>query len=238
MLTRRQACGCIIGALGAPVVSAHAAEPICPLSTPESQAAMMPAEAVAQLKEGNQRFLAGKPINCNVLAQVQATAARQTPFAAVVGCMDSRVPPEIIFDQRIGDIFCARVAGNVVDVDFLGSLEYGTAYGGAKAIVVLGHTDCGAILSAIKGVEAGHITALLEKMRPAIEAVSAKFPDDQRKDANADYVKAVTDAHVLLTAASLTERSPILRDLVENGKLVIAPAVSDLQTGEIRWLES
>ena len=139
--------------------------------TKESQAAMTPSKALDALKEGNARFLGGKSKARDLNAQVKATAAGQYPFAAVVSCMDSRAPVEIVFDQGIGDLFSLRVAGNVIDDDFLGSLEYAAKVVGVKLIVVMGHTSCGAVKGAIDDVKLGNLTALLAQIEPAIVAV-------------------------------------------------------------------
>ena len=234
MITRRSACGCILGALSFPVSQAFAAQTECPLSTAEVQANTTPAEALERLKSGNERFVAGKSINCDLLRQVRETSHKQTPFAAIVGCIDSRVPPEIVFDQRIGDVFCARIAGNFVNVDILGSLEYSTEVSGAKAIVVLGHTRCGAITSAMKGVKAGNITALLENFKPALESV--KLAGSTDNTSHADLVHTITENNVKLTVADITRRSPIIKKLVDENKLIIAGAIHDVDTGLIRWL--
>ncbi len=131
-----------VGALAAGAAAVRAQDS-CSVLTKATQSAITPARALERLKEGNARFLAGRPVQCNLLAQVAQTAGGQAPFAAILGCMDSRVPPELVFDQRIGDIFVVRIAGNFVDTDIIGSLEYATKVAGAKLIVVLGHSDCG-----------------------------------------------------------------------------------------------
>src|ERR1700761_3182215 len=159
-----------IGALGTGVAGVRA-EDLCGVFTKTKQSAISAAQALDRLKEGNVRFVAGHPIHCNPQTQVKLTAAGQAPFAAVLGCMDSRVAPELVFDQQIGDIFAVRVAGNFVNTDILGSLEYATEVAGAKLIVVLGHSDCGAIKGAIDDVKLGNLTALLKQIQPAIEQV-------------------------------------------------------------------
>ena len=137
------------------------------------QKAMTPADALKELKDGNARFVAGQPVNCDLRAQIKATAMGQFPIAAVVGCIDSRVPPELVFDQKLGDIFAARIAGNFVNTDIIGSLEFATKVSGAKLIVVVGHTECGAIKGAIDHVKLGNLTAMLENFAPALAATSA-----------------------------------------------------------------
>ena len=142
----------------------HAAQ--CTVFTAERQKATSPDDALRMLKEGNARFVAGQTTQCDFMAQVKETSAGQAPFAAIVGCIDSRVPPELMFDQQIGDIFCARIAGNFVDVDILGSLEFATKVSGARLVVVMGHTDCGAVKGAIDGVKLGNLTDRAQAFRP------------------------------------------------------------------------
>lgn len=233
MITRRLFCGCLAAAL--PFASVHA-QPSgeCAVFTPERQKATAPDEAIARLKEGNARFMAGKPINCDLMAQVKQTASNQSPFAAIVGCIDSRVPPELVFDQRIGDVFCARVAGNCVNTDIIGSLEYSTKVSGAKTIVVLGHNSCGAIKSAVDNVKLGNITALLRNFRPALATL--KPSDGHRDSHNYPLVQKVAEANARLTAASLPKRSRIISAMVDSGELKIAAAMHDITTGQVSWL--
>jgi carbonic anhydrase len=233
MITRRLFCGCLAAAL--PFASAHA-QPSgeCAVFTPERQKATAPDQAIARLKDGNARFMAGRPINCDLMAQVKQTASNQSPFAAIVGCIDSRVPPELVFDQRIGDVFCARVAGNCVNTDIIGSLEYSTKVSGAKTIVVLGHNSCGAIKSAVDNVRLGNITALLRNFRPALATL--KPSDGHRDSHNYPLVQKVAEANARLTAASLPKRSRIIRAMVESGELKIAAAMHDITTGQVSWL--
>jgi carbonic anhydrase len=168
------------------------------------------------------------------MAQVKQTASSQAPFAAIVGCIDSRVPPELVFDQRIGDVFCARVAGNIVNTDIIGSLEYSTKVSGAKAIVVLGHNFCGAIKSAVDNVKLGNITALLKNFQPALATLSKA--DGHRDSHNDPLVQKVAEANARMTAASLTKRSPIIKAMVDAGQLKIAAAMHDITTGKVTWL--
>lgn len=233
-MTRRSFCGCLLGS--APfLASAARAEPLeCAVFTPERQAETSPADAIARLVEGNRRFVEGRTVNCDLIAQVRATSAHQAPIAAVVGCIDSRVPPELVFDQRIGDIFCARVAGNFVNADILGSLEYAVEVAGAKAIVVLGHSSCGAIKSAIAGVEMGNITGMLENIEPALSALDDA--DGPRDPADKHQVAKVAEANARLAVEAIAARSPILRELAETGQLRIVAAIHDVTTGEVAWL--
>src|SRR3954471_3083132 len=183
MITRRLFCGCLAAALPLAARAVHAQSPECAVFTPDRQKATTPDDAVARLKAGNERFAAGKSINCDLMAQVKQTASNQAPYAAIVGCIDSRVAPELVFDLNIGDVFCARVAGNIVNTDIIGSVEYSTKVEGAKAVVVLGHSSCGAIKAGVDDVKLGNITALLENFRPALATLTAA---DGRRDSNND----------------------------------------------------
>lgn len=233
MISRRLFCGCLAAA-GSFATTNVRAQMECAVFTPDRQKQTTPDEALAKLKQGNERLLAGKSIHCDLMAQIKETASGQAPFAAIIGCIDSRVPPELIFDQSVGDIFCARVAGNIADVDILGSVEYATKVAGAKAIVVLGHNSCGAIKSAIDDVKLGNITALLENFRPALATIT---PEDGDRDShNYPLVQKVAEANARLTAASLTERSTIIKELADSGQVKIAAAMHDIKTGKVSWL--
>src|ERR1700678_4177833 len=178
------------------------AQESCAVFTKNSQSATTPDQALARLKEGNARFLAGRSIHCDLRTQVKATAGGQAPFAAILGCMDSRVPPELVFDQRLGDIFAVRIAGNFVNKDILGSLEYATKVAGAKLIVVLGHTDCGAVKGAVDDVKLGNLTATLAHIRPAVLQVTNTTSAATSK--NKKFVQAVADQNAKDAGATLT----------------------------------
>lgn len=197
------------------------------------QGAITPDDALARLQDGNARFVAGKTVNCDLMAQVRATASGQAPFAAIVGCIDSRVPPELVFDQRIGDIFSARIAGNFVNTDIIGSLEFATMLAGAKLIVVLGHAECGAIKGAIDNAELGNLTATLSNIRPAVEQ-TVGIPGVQSSK-NPQLVQAVADANAKLAAAMLLERSAVLNELVKAGSLKIVSAMHDVSNGKVAF---
>ena len=216
------------------VASTSYADDSCSVFNKERQGAITPEAALQTLKDGNARFVAGKTINCDLREQVKATSTGQYPFAAVVGCIDSRVPPELVFDQRIGDMFAARIAGNFVNDDIIGSLEFATKVAGAKAIVVLGHTECGAVKGAIDGAKLGLLTKMLENFNPAIQA--AKDVDGEKNSKNKKLVQKVADTNAVLAAKKLLERSDVLRELVEKKQLVIAAAMHDISTGEVRFL--
>ena len=234
MITRRLFCGCLAGAVPFAAAAVHAQSLQCAVFTPDRQNSTAPDDAIAQLKAGNERFTAGKSVNCDLMAQVKQTGGNQSPYAAIVGCIDSRVPPELVFDQHIGDVFCARVAGNIVNTDIIGSLEYSTKVAGAKAIVVLGHNFCGAIKSAVDNVKLGNITALLRNFQPALATLNRS--DGHRDSHNDPLVQKVAEANARLTAASLTRRSPIIKALVDTRQLKIAAAMHDVTTGKVTWL--
>jgi carbonic anhydrase len=176
------------------------------------QAAVTPDIAHALLKDGNQRFVSGKTVNCDLMAQVKATANGQAPYAAVVGCIDSRVPPELVFDQHIGDIFVARIAGNFVNTDIIGSLEFATLVAGAKLIVVLGHTECGAVKGAVDDAKLGSLTVTLANIRPSM--IKVQGIDGPQNSKNKRLVQAAADQTAKDAAAMLAERSEVLRKLV------------------------
>lgn len=200
-----------------------------------TQAAMSPSEALRMLKDGNERFLAGQHLERDLMAQVKTTSTGQYPFGIVLGCIDSRVPPELVFDQGIGDIFAPRIAGNFVNTDILGSMEFAAAVAGSKVIVVLGHTSCGAVKGACDGVELGNLTAMLEHLMPAVDSVQGI--EGERNSKNAAFVQAVAEANVRLTHEEILERSPVLKQLVDDGKLLVVGAMHDVKTGRVTWFE-
>ncbi|MES2703684.1 MAG: carbonic anhydrase family protein [Bacteroidota bacterium] len=201
----------------------------------ETQTKLTPELAFQLLKDGNERFMNNLRANRNLLQQVNETANGQFPFAAILSCMDSRTSAELVFDQGLGDIFSIRVAGNVLNDDILGSLEYATKAAGAKIIVVLGHSKCGAIAGACNDVKLGHLTGLLEKIQPAIEA--EKDTKENRNGSNAAYVGHVTELNVHLTMAQITEQSPVIAELVNEGKVIVAGGVYDVETGEVTFFK-
>lgn len=204
--------------------------------TKETQTSMTPDEAVQMLKDGNLRFVSGNMINRDLLEQVQQTGTDgQYPFAAIVSCVDSRVPAEIVFDQGIGDIFNGRVAGNFVNTDMLGSAEFAAAVAGSKAIVVLGHTECGAIKGACDGVELENLTFLLDNLEPAVNAVTDIT--ENRNSKNPEFVQQVADMNVVLTVEKIKNNSNILREMYENGELAIIGAMYDVKTGKVTFME-
>ena len=206
------------------------------VQTKASQAAMMPQQALAELKAGNERFVAGVPLHRNFPAQVAATASGQYPFAVVLSCLDSRQPIEIVFDQGIGDIFSARVAGNVLDDDILGSMEFACKASGAKLIAVIGHSNCGAIKGAVDDVELGNLTGLLAKIKPAIDAVPAEV--QPRTTKNQVFVNDVSKANVKLVMREIRERSPILSEMLDQGEIGLVGGMYDLSTGKVQFYDN
>ncbi len=205
------------------------------VQTKESQAAMTPSQALAQLRNGNARFVAGKPILRNPLAEVRATANGQYPFAVVLSCLDSRQPIEIVLDQGIGDIFSARVAGNVLDDDILGSMEFACKASGAKLIAVIGHSNCGAVKGAVDGVQLGNLTGLLDKIKPAMDAVPITV--QPRTTQNAVFVNDVSEANVKLVMKRISERSPILKEMLDKGEIQLVGGMYDLTTGKVQFYD-
>ena len=234
MITRRRLC-CGAAALPLLAVANTAAADECAVFTMDRQQSVTLDDAIRMLKEGNERFVAGKSVNCDWMAAVRATAGGQAPFAAIVGCIDSRVPPELVFDQQIGDIFVARVAGNFVNTDIIGSLEFATKIAGSKAIVVLGHTECGAIKGAVDQVKLGNLTKMLENFNAAIEA--SKTVAGERSSKNKKLVQAVADKNAKLAAKMLVDKSDVLRELVDKNQLVIAAAMHDVGTGQVTFFD-
>jgi carbonic anhydrase len=200
------------------------------VQTATSQSAMTPAQALGRLREGNARFASNGMKARDWSAKVIATATGQYPFVAVLACMDSRAPIEIVFDQGIGDVFGVRVAGNVVNDDELGSLEY-AAKVGIKLLVVLGHTGCGAVKGALDGVEVGNLTQLLAKIRPAAEAVHCGDSKDEA------CVTKVAEQNVRNSMREIRERSPLLANAIDTGKLQLVGAMYDVGTGKVTFLE-
>jgi carbonic anhydrase len=189
-------------------------------------------EIIQNMKAGNARFRSGKPQNRDLMREAKATAKGQYPAAIVFSCVDSRAPAELIFDFGIGDIFSGRVAGNVADEDILGSMEFACKVAGSKVVLVMGHTACGAIKGAIDAVQLGNLTALLAKIRPAVEATQYT---GERSAKNYAFVDAVARKNVSLTIANIREKSPVLWDLETNGSIKIAGSMYNLETGIVEF---
>lgn len=195
------------------------------------QQAQSPAEVLAKLMAGNERFQAGNSTQRNLLGEASRTAAAQHPIAVIVSCLDSRVPVEMVFDQGIGDLFVGRVAGNVEGPDMVGSLEFASRVSGARVIMVMGHDSCGAVRGAIANVELGNLTGLLEKIAPAEEGV-VDF-DGPRTADNMEYVNAVGAANVIRTIEEIREMSPIIRAMEEQGEVMLVGTFYTLSSGKV-----
>jgi carbonic anhydrase len=233
MLDRRQTLSGIAALAGLAAAAAVQAKDKCVAFTPQMQEAKTPEAALKRLQEGNARFVAGQALHCDLLEQVRSTSRQQAPFAVVLGCIDSRVPPELIFDQNIGDMFVARVAGNIASTDIIGSLEFATALAGAKLIVVMGHSECGAVKGAIDDAKLGSLTGVLQQIRPALAKLDYKGVPTSKDKA---LVQRVAEQNAKDAAAQLTSRSDAMAGLVREGKLKIVYAMHDVATGKVAWL--
>jgi carbonic anhydrase len=202
--------------------------------TAEEQAALTPDEVIGLLKAGNERFMSNDLTARDHSEQVRKTTHQQFPKAIVLSCVDSRVPVEDVFDRGIGDIFVARVAGNFVNEDILGSMEFATKVSGSKLVLVLGHEHCGAVKAAVDDVKLGNITAMLTKIRPVVEATPY---DGERAGSNPGFVHKVCEANVRHNLAQIRERSPIMAEMEKNGEIKIVGAVYDMDSGKVTFLE-
>jgi len=186
--------------------------------------------------EGNARFVRGQSSDPEIRKRRAAAAAGQYPKAVILSCIDARVPVELVFDQGIGDLFVGRVAGNVEDQDQLGSMEFATKLSGARLVLVLGHTACGAIRGACDGAELGNLTALLARIKPAVDAVEG-FTPEERTSANTDFVEKVIEQNVRQTMANIRKDSPVLAELEASGQIKIVGGIYDLQSGAVTLLK-
>ena len=198
--------------------------------------ALTPLEAIDVLRKGNERFVNNLKANRNLLQQVNETSDGQHPMAIVLSCIDSRTSAELIFDQGLGDIFSCRVAGNVLNEDILGSMEFACKAAGAKVVVVLGHSRCGAIKGACDGVRMGNLTALLEKIEPAIAHETATIGD--RTSANAEFVERVAELNVIHVKQQIVERSEVLASMIETGEIALIGGMYDVETGAVEFYDS
>lgn len=205
--------------------------------TKETQATMTPEKAIQFLKEGNQRFQNNLKANRNLLEQVNDTSEGQFPFATILSCIDSRVSAELVFDQGLGDIFSVRIAGNFINEDILGSMEFACKLAGTKLIVVLGHTSCGAIKGACDHARLGNLTALINKIEPAVAAVKEPKDESQRNSKNLDFVDRVSAKNVEISIENIRERSKVLAEMEEKGEIKIVGGMYDLATGAVDFYE-
>jgi carbonic anhydrase len=201
--------------------------------TKEMQNAITPSMALDLLKEGNKRFVNNLKVNRNLLQQANETSDGQHPFAVILSCIDSRTSAELIFDQGLGDVFSIRIAGNIINEDILGSMEFGCKVAGSKIIVVLGHTKCGAVKGACDHVEMGNLTALLSKIQPAV--YDEKTVTENRNSGNTEFVEKVAGINVKRTVHAIMERSPILKEMIESGSIGIVGGTHDISTGEVHF---
>ena len=203
--------------------------------TKETQEELTPSLALQILKEGNARFVSNIKAHRDLLEQANVTSAGQFPFAAILSCIDSRTSAELIFDQGLGDIFSIRIAGNILNDDILGSMEFSCKLSGSKLIVVLGHTKCGAISGACDNVELGHITGLLEKIKPAIEL--EKTTAEERNSSNQNFVRNVTKNNINIVVHKIRQQSPILLKMEQAGEIKIVGGLYDLDNGQVTFFE-
>ena len=203
--------------------------------TKEMQTAISPSMALELLKDGNKRFVNNLKVNRNLLQQANDTSDGQHPFAVILSCIDSRTSAELIFDQGLGDIFSVRIAGNIINEDILGSMEFGCKVAGSKIIVVLGHTKCGAVKGACDHVEMGNLTALLSKIRPAVD--DELTTSENRNSSNNEFVEKVSVINVKRTVQSILQRSPILKEMIEKGEIGIVGGTHDITTGQVTFFD-
>jgi carbonic anhydrase len=201
----------------------------------EMQDAITPKIALELLKDGNKRFVSNLKINRNLLQQANETSDGQHPFAVILSCIDSRTSAELIFDQGLGDVFSVRIAGNIVNEDILGSMEFGCKVAGAKIIVVLGHTKCGAVKGACDNVALGNLTGLIAKIKPAVDQESVT--SENRNSSNGVFVENVAELNVSLSVKNILLKSPIIADMVKNGDIGIVGGIHDITTGEVKFFE-
>ena len=201
--------------------------------TKEMQASITPSIALDLLKEGNKRFVNNLKINRNLLQQANETSDGQHPFAVILSCIDSRTSAELIFDQGLGDIFSVRIAGNIVNEDILGSMEFGCKVAGAKIIVVLGHTKCGAVKGACDDIAMGNLTGLITKIKPAVE--QEKETSANRNSGNAVFVENVAALNVKESVKNILAKSPIIAEMVQKGEIGIVGGIHDISTGDVSF---
>ncbi len=203
--------------------------------TKATQGSLTPSTALNLLKEGNKRFVNKDTFNRDHLGQVKETSTGQFPFAAVLSCIDSRVPAEMVFDQGIGDIFSIRIAGNFINDDILGSMEFACKVAGSKTIVVLGHSSCGAVKGACDHVELGNLTGMLEKIQPAVSGVTDVT--ENRNSSNAEFVQKVSNLNVELAMKDISERSPVLNEMIQNGEISVVGAMYHVTDGHVEFFD-
>jgi len=205
--------------------------------TRETQSTMTPEKSLRYLKEGNKRFQNNLKANRNLLEQVNDTSEGQFPFATILSCIDSRVSAELVFDQGLGDIFSVRIAGNFINEDILGSMEFACKLAGTKLIVVLGHTSCGAVKGACDDAKLGNLTSMLSKIKPAVNAVSEPKEASKRNSANLEFVDSVSEKNVLLSIERIKAESQVLAEMHEDDEIMIVGAMYNIQDGSVKFYE-
>ena len=203
--------------------------------TKETQSKMTPETSLEELKNGNKRFVDRQKLNRDLMQQVSETSNGQYPFATVLSCIDSRVSSELIFDQGIGDIFSVRIAGNFVNEDILGSMEFACKLAGTKLIVVLGHTACGAVKGACDHARLGNLTALINKIEPAVDAVNEPYDQSLRNSSNIEFVNRVAEKNVDMTISEIRSSSPVLNEMEKNGEIKIIGGMYDISSGLVSF---
>ncbi len=203
--------------------------------TKEQRDLITPIEAIGLLKKGNERFVNNLKVNRNLLQQVNETSDGQHPFAVILSCIDSRTSAELIFDQGLGDVFSVRIAGNIQNPDILGSLEFSCKVAGAKVVVVLGHTRCGAIKGACDHVKMGNLTTLLEKLKPAVDG--EKSVESDQNSNNSIFVEKVASRNVRITKGLILENSSILKEMIEKGEIALIGGMYDVETGLVDFYD-
>jgi carbonic anhydrase len=203
--------------------------------TKETQATLTPEKAVAFLKEGNLRFQNNLKANRNLLEQVNDTSTGQFPFATILSCIDSRVSAELVFDQGLGDVFSIRIAGNFVNEDILGSMEFACKLAGTKVVIVLGHTSCGAIKGACDNAKLGNLTALINKIKPAVRAVKTPEEEHLRNSSNLDFVNSVAEKNIYMTIDNIRQQSSVLEEMETEGSIKIIGAMYDVSNGLVTF---
>lgn len=228
-------CATANGAGGSQPQAASKSERTADVTDAAEQKAMTPDQALAALRAGNQRFVSGQSQIDDYQAQATETAKGQYPFATILSCIDSRSVPEAVFDLRLGDAFVPRIAGNFVTPELLGSMEFATKVAGSKVLVVMGHTECGAVKGACDAVRLGNLTSVMTAIEPAIERV--KDVPGERSSKNKEFVHAVTRENVRVNIENIRQQSPIIAELEQAGQLRIIGALHDLATGQVEWIE-
>ena len=204
-------------------------------TTKDQQITMTPESAIQRLKEGNSRFIQSNCISRDLSTEVKQTSTGQNPYATILHCIDSRVSAELIFDEGIGDVFSVRIAGNFENEDILGSMEFACKLAGTKVIVVLGHTACGAVKGACDDAKLGNVTALISKLKPAVEAVTEPVDTSKRNSGNIDFVNSVAEKNVYMTIENIRKKSPVLKEMEDNGEIKIVGAMYDIKDGSVTF---